>query len=128
MSEMILTKSLFDSVICCWIDRMRACSFPNLAMGMVASGVDPPELLVLACERFCCGSLIEGRASWMMGVKPEFRVGVGVLDELAEATEEAGKAGQPREMIGTMLSLAMVIPAWSRYQLYCVVEVQDLSS
>lgn len=48
-----------------------------------------------------------------MGAGPELEwvgMGVGALEELSEAREEACEAGQSRVITGIMFSLVMVIP------------------
>lgn len=46
-----------------------------------------------------------GRGDWKRGGSPELRgVGVGALVECPEAREEAGKVGESRMTIGTMLA------------------------
>lgn len=78
------------------------------------SVVDLPELIVFALERSFSGTLVDRRGSLKICVSPELegvRVGVGALEELPEANEEAGQAGDSRRMTGTILSSVMVIPA-----------------
>lgn len=79
---------------------------------MVASGVDPPELMVFPLERFCCGAMFGWRRSWKMGTSPEPEgVGVGAL---LDARDEAGQTGESRTMRGTMFSLLVGCPTLKR--------------
>lgn len=88
---------------------LRPSNCAAVTVTVVASREDPSEIAVFSLERSCCGGLLDGSGSWKIDASPELEgMEVGAVEELPEASVDAGQAGELREMMGIMLSSVMV--------------------